>query len=485
MQLFITGVLILLIGYFVYGKLVERIFAPDDREVPAKKFFDGLDFLVLPDWKNKLIQLLNIAGIGPVIGVIIGIKFGDIVFVIIPVGCIIAGAVHDFVAGMMSMRNKGMNLTGLVKLTAGKKIFVAFAAFMMLALLLVVAVFINIPAQLLDSLIPGNVLFPAIAVIFVYYICATLFPVDKIIGKVYPIFGLMLLIGTCALFVKLMYDGFHDASLLTESAQFKANMFTSAKNMPILPMLFVTIACGILSGFHATQAPIVARTISSEKQARGVFFGMMVLEGFIAMVWAAGALAIYNRFPEMMSSAPVKVLNQITDTFLSKNLSIVVIISVVILAITSGDTALRSLRLSLAECFNVDQKPIGMRLLMVLPLILLVLGLLIWSNLDAKSFNTLWNYFAWSNQVMAAFTFMAGTIYLAALKKPTFITIIPGFFITFVVSAYILWISPAHGGPVGVGLELTEAYIAALLVAIMTFAWALMRGKDMQGKIDG
>ena len=484
MQLFITGLIILIVGYFVYGNIVERIIAPDDREVPAKKFFDGLDFLVLPDWKNKLIQLLNIAGIGPVIGVIIGIKFGDIVFIIIPVGCIIAGAVHDFVAGMMSMRNKGMNLTGLVKLTAGSKLFVVFAAFMMLALLLVVAVFINIPAQLLDSMIPGNVLLPAIAIIFVYYICATLFPVDKIIGKIYPIFGFMLLIGTCALFVKLMYDGFHDASLLTESAQFKANMFTSAKNMPILPMLFVTIACGILSGFHATQAPIVARTISSEKQARGVFFGMMVLEGFIAMVWAAGALAIYNRFPEMMNAAPVKVLNHITDTFLSKKLSIVVIISVIILAVTSGDTALRSLRLSVAECFNVNQKPIGMRLLLVIPLIIAVLGLLIWSNIDAKSFNMLWNYFAWSNQVMAVFTFMAGTIYLASLKKPTFITVIPGVFITFVVSTYILWISPAHGGPVGVGLDLVEAYIAAALVAIITFAWAFMRGKDMQGKID-
>ena len=481
MKLFLIGLFILVIGNFLYGKIVEKIFAPDDREVPAKKLFDGLDFMVLPNWKNKLIQLLNIAGVGPVIGVIIGIKFGDIVFLLIPIGCILAGAVHDFAAGMMSLRNKGANLTGLIKLTTGKKVYIAFSIFLIIALLLVVAVFITTPAQLLAGLIQWKYsLLGAIVLIFVYYVAATLFPVDQIIGRVYPVFGGLLLLGTLALFVKLMISGFSDPSLFTESAGFVQGKFTS----PIIPMLFVTIACGILSGFHATQAPIVARTMSSEHQARGVFFGMMVLEGFIAMVWAAGALAVYNRAPEWMSKSATSVLHKITGEFLGSNLSMVVVLSVIILAVTSGDTAMRSLRLSLAEMFKLDQKPILNRLILMVPLVAAVTGLLIWSNVDAKSFQMLWNYFAWSNQVMAVFTFLAATVYLASRNKPFMITAAPGMFITFVVTSYIVWISPAHGGPLGFGLDLYDAYMIAGFVAVITFVWAIMHGKENQGKFE-
>ena len=485
MKLFLVGLAVLGIGYMLYSKLVEKIFGPDDRETPAKSCRDGLDYVELPDWKNKLIQLLNIAGVGPVIGVIIGIKFGDIVFLILPVGCILAGAVHDFTAGMMSLRNKGANLTGLIRMTTGKAVYVIFSIFMLLALLLVVAVFINIPAQLFASLVDfKGELFCGIIAIFIYYICATLFPVDKIIGKVYPLFGLLLILGTVALFGRLIYEGISDPALLTESETFKAGMFTAAKNMPLIPMLFVTIACGILSGFHATQAPIVARTMSSEHQARGVFFGMMVAEGFIGMVWAAGALAVYNRMPLMMKKGATEVLSTITNLFLTEKISLLVLISVIILAITSGDTAMRSLRLTLAEMFKLDQRPVINRILLVVPLILIVTGLLFWSNINAKSFNMLWNYFAWSNQVMAAFTLLAGTIYLTALKKPSFVTVLPGVFITFVVSVYILWISPEHGGPVGFGLELYDAFIIAGFLSFLLFAWALRRGNELSGKAD-
>lgn len=481
MKLFIIGIAILVIGYLLYGKLIEKIFGPDDREVPAKKSFDGLDFLVLPDWKNKLIQLLNIAGVGPVIGVIIGIKFGDIVFLLIPIGCILAGAVHDFAAGMLSLRNNGANLTGLIKLTTGKKVYFIFSLFLIIALLLVVAVFITTPAQLLAGLIQWkHALLAATILIFVYYIIATMFPVDQIIGRVYPLFGGMLLVGTLALFVKLMYSGFSDPELLVESAGFQQGKFTT----PIIPMLFVTIACGILSGFHATQAPIVARTMSSEKQARGVFFGMMTLEGFIAMVWAAGAMAVYNRAPEWMGKGATLVLHKITADFLGSNLAIVVVLSVIILAVTSGDTAMRSLRLSLAEMFKIDQKPIINRLMLMVPLIAAVVGLLIWSNVNAKSFQMLWNYFAWSNQVMAVFTFIAATVYLASRNKPVAVTALPGMFITFVVTSYIMWISPAHGGPLGFGLDLYDSYLIAGFTAIAIFAWAVMHGKDNQGKFE-
>lgn len=481
MKLFFIGLAILLIGYFLYGKLIEKIFAPDDREVPAKKSFDGLDFLVLPDWKNKLIQLLNIAGVGPVIGVIIGIKFGNIVFLLIPIGCILAGAVHDFAAGMMSLRNNGANLTGLIKLTTGKKVYWVFSIFLIIALLLVVAVFITTPAQLLAGLIQWkHALLASTVLIFVYYVVATMFPIDQIIGRIYPVFGGLLLLGTIALFVKLLWSGFSDPALLIESEGFKQGKFTS----PIIPMLFVTIACGILSGFHATQAPIVARTMSSERQARGVFFGMMVLEGFIAMVWAAGALAIYNRAPEWMSKGATNVLHRITSEFLGSNLAIVVVLSVIILAITSGDTAMRSLRLSLAEMFKLDQKPIFNRLVLLFPLIIAVTGLLIWSNINSKSFQMLWNYFAWSNQVMAVFTFIAATVYLASRKRATAVTALPGMFITFVVTSYIMWISPAHGGPLGFGLELHESYLIAGFTAIAVFAWAIIYGKENPGKFE-
>ena len=481
MKLFIIGLLILLTGYFIYGKIIEKIFAPDDRDVPANKYRDDLDYLVLPDWKNKLIQLLNIAGVGPVIGVIIGIKFGDIVFLLIPIGCILAGAVHDFTAGMMSLRNKGANLTGLVKLTAGKKVYIFFSIFLCIALLLVVAVFITTPAQLLAGVLQfKNSLWVGVVAIFIYYVAATLFPVDKIIGRIYPIFGGLLLLGTVALFGSLFWRGISTPEILNESAGFAAGKFTA----PIIPMLFVTIACGILSGFHATQAPIVARTMSSEHQARGVFFGMMVLEGFIAMVWAAGALAVYNYAPEFMGKNATVVLHRITSEFLGSGLSLVVVFSVIVLAITSGDTAMRSLRLSLAEMFKVDQKPIIKRLLIVFPLIIIVSGLLIWSNVDSKSFQMLWNYFAWSNQVMAVFTFLCGTVYLASREKPVVVTALPGMFITFVVTSYILWISPAHGGPLGFGLDLFDAYMIAGFVSVLLFTWAIMRGRENIGKFE-
>lgn len=482
MKLFLTGLAILIIGHFLYGSIVKRILRPDDRKTPAETDSDGVDFMVLPNWKNMLIQLLNIAGIGPVIGVIGGILFGDVVFIIIPCGCVLMGAVHDFVAGMMSMRHKGANLTELVRLTAGNGLYRVFSVFLVLALLLVVAVFINIPAKLAAGLAGGgNIAFYwSVVVIFIYYICATMFPVDKIIGRIYPVFGGLLLLGTAALFFTLLYNAFKDPSMLTESVAFKSKMFTAAGNKPIVPMLFVTIACGILSGFHATQAPIVARTIKSEKQAFGVFYGMMIVEGFIAMVWAAGALAIYNRFPELIGTDANGVLAKITNFFLYSKMSTVVVCSVIVLAITSGDTAMRSLRLSLAEMFHINQKPVLPRLLIVLPLIAATAGLLIWSNADNGSFQKLWTYFAWSNQVLAAFALLASSIYLFALKRPAFITVLPGMFITFVVMTYILWISPEHGGPIGLGLELYDAYMIAGFLTVLLFAWAKIRADEVK-----
>lgn len=482
MRMFLVGLLILLAGYLLYGRLVERVVGVEPRRAtPAVTDRDGVDYVTMPHWKNMMIQLLNIAGVGPVIGVILGIKFGAIVFVIIPIGNIIGGAVHDFVAGMMSLRKHGANLPSLIRNCNGSLLAALFSVFMTVLLLLVVAVFITTPAQLCDNLLPeADILWYAVGVIFVYYIVSTIFPVDKIIGMCYPIFGALLLVGTIALFVKLMFAAWADPALLAESEGFRKHMFTAENHQPIIPLLFVTIACGILSGFHATQSPIIARTMRNEREARSDFYGMMVLEGFIAMVWAAAGLAIYNLFPEQMLRKAPAVLQFLCKHFLGSGVGALVVISVVILSITSGDTAMRSLRLSLAEIFHIPQKKLSSRVLLCLPIIALVAALIWWSNISAKSFNQLWNYFAWGNQVLAACTLTAATEWLIARRRNALITIVPGAFMCFIVLCYILWISPAHGGPVGFGLELRVAQVIAGVLAVAVTALAVWRGMKMR-----
>lgn len=546
---FIVGLLLLVVGYMTYGRFVEKTLGPDDRQTPALKYNDGVDYIVLPHWKNMLIQLLNIAGIGPVIGVIAGIKFGAVVFILIPIGNIIGGATHDFIAGMASLRNRGGNLPGFIKMTLGTAYYRFFSAFMIFLLLLVVAVFINVPANLINSsLIPHpkdngqlvlgdkeihaeealnavdsseksqvvdgesaiestaveqektalsvkkqpvqkNYFWTAVLAIFLYYVFATMFPVDKIIGKLYPIFGAVLLLGSLALLVALLAKGLKDPSILIESEAFKTAKEGFLANNPIVPCLFVTIACGILSGFHATQSPIIARTMKSEREARSSFYGMMVLEGVIAMIWAAAALAVYNHYlavnPEFWTTKTANdVLSIITNDFLGSRLGTITVLAVVILAITSGDTAMRSMRLSLAEMFNIDQKRIIKRIAICVPLIAIVSLLLLWSNQDKASFGKLWNYFAWANQVLAASTLGAGCVWLYGRKRAGWISAVPCFYMTFIVIAYILWTSPEHKGPQGLGLDLTLSYLIGLVVSIVFVCWCVVRGKKI-GKSGG
>ena len=501
MLLFCVGLLILTVGYYTYGRFVEKVLGPDDRVTPAIKYGDGVDYIVLPHWKNMLIQLLNIAGIGPVIGVIAGIKFGAIVFLIIPIGNIIGGATHDFISGMASLRNGGSNLPNFVKMTLGRTVYGFFAIFMCALLLLIVAVFINVPANLIDSVFfpDGQIFWYAVAVIFLYYAAATLFPVDKIIGMFYPIFGGLLLLGSAFLMISLFINGVKDPSILQESAEFAKLKTGFLVDNPLIPCLFVTIACGILSGFHATQSPIIARTMKTERQARSSFYGMMVLEGIIAMVWAAGALAVYNHSPELWKKAPARVLPYITSGFLGKGLGAVTVIAVIILAITSGDTAMRSLRLSLAEMLKVNQKPFLNRIMFCIPLCVLVALLLVWSNTDAKSFGQLWNYFAWGNQTLAVFTLGGGCVWLYAMKKQGWIAAIPGAFMMFIVLTFILWTSAEHNGPVGLGaflsslylwgtgqtdgfklvgsgLDLHTSYIVSAFLSVLYIGWCIRRG---------
>lgn len=482
MLYFLGGIALLIAGYFVYGAFIEKIFRPDARKTPCVANPDGIDLLPLPLWKNMLIQLLNIAGIGPVIGVILGIKFGKIALLLIPIGCILMGAVHDYASGMMSLRMNGANLPKIVEKYLGKTYASVFSWVMLVLLLLVVAVFINVPAKLVSDSIFNNQEFfwYAAVLIFLYYVAATLFPVDKIIGRVYPIFGGLLIIGSLAMFVSLLVFGFKDAAIFNECESF---LPFKEKN-PIFPCLFVTIACGIISGFHATQSPIVARTMTSEKEAKLTFFGMMVAEGVIAMIWAQAALAIYNLVPNTITQSGPVVLGVITNRFLGSWMGVVTILAIIVLAITSGDTALRSARLSIAEMFGVNQLPIKKRIMTVLPLIGFVVALLAWSNGADGSFKKLWNYFAWGNQLLSATALMTASVWLLSLNAgiKVIVTLLPGMFMTSVVTTFILWTPGTSGHPVGIvpgGLGLENSILCGVIISILFAAYVVYRGRKV------
>jgi len=483
----IGGILFLILGYVFYGRFVERILEPTDTPTPALAMPDGVDFWPLPRWKNMMIQLLNIAGTGPVIGVILGIKFGKVALLIIPVGCVLMGAVHDLVSGMMSIRMKGAKLPTIVHRNLGGGYATVFSWMMVVLLLLCVTVFINVPAAIIDHQWLPNVSFfwPAVALIFVYYVAATLFPINMIIGRVYPLFSVMLLVGTLAILVALIWNGFQDPSILDESAaflQYKREVFDANGRSPLFPLLFVTIACGIISGFHATQSPIVARTIRSEHEARATFYGMMIAEGVIAMIWASAALALYNFDPSNLKLGPAIVLSKIACHMLGDCMGGVAVVAVVVLAITSGDTALRSSRLSLAEMIGVSQASIVSRILVCLPLILAVVGFLWWSSLSPKTFNHLWNYFAWGNQFISMTVLMAATVWLVREGKGMrcLVTLLPGVFMATVVISFIFWTSADKGQPWGLvpgGLPLSAAIVIGVVVAVAFAGYAVWRGR--------
>lgn len=486
MSVFFCGLIALVLGYFTYGKWIERVLRPDARRTPAWTRQDGVDYVPMPLWKNALIQLLNIAGVGPVIGVIIGIKFGSVCFWIIPLGCIFGGAVHDFISGFMSLRSRGSNLPALTQRAFGRWYAQFYLFFVCVLLLLVVAVFVNVPTGLVKGIVPSFGLADATlfwiiaAIIFLYYVVATLFPVDRIIGRIYPFFGAILLIGTLAMLVMLSYSVICNPTLLTETEAFKAGMFA---DQPIIPCLFVTIACGIISGFHATQSPIVARTLQNERQARTTYYGMMIVEGLIAMVWAAAGMAIYNLHPELMHAPAVKALIASTRHFLGSWLGVITVVSVVVLAITSGDTALRSLRLTIAEGLQMPQRTLASRFLLLLPMLVIVAALIGWSNQSAETFEQLWKYFAWGNQILSASTLMVCTVWMMRHGHSPWYTLIPGAFMTFIVTSFILWSSPVHEGcPYGLNIPINIAYAIAGAFTFFCCVHVLRLGRSLSAR---
>ncbi|WP_295073082.1 carbon starvation CstA family protein [uncultured Fibrobacter sp.] len=484
---FLIGVAILILGYFTYGKFVERVFGPDDRKTPALANPDGVDRVPMPHWKNVLIQLLNIAGIGPVIGVILGIKFGAIVFILLPLGNVLGGAVHDYFSGMISMRNNGYNVPALSRKFLGKGPAKLVMTLISVALILVGAVFTTTPAALVNtpilvgSHVSQTLFWVAVAVIFAYYFISTFFPIDKIIGRIYPVFGALLILASLAIFIGIIPN----LNVLDEFcfADIMSNFHKHPSGQPIIPMLFVTIACGIISGFHSTQSPLVARTEVTEKTGRQTFYGMMIIEGLIGMIWAAGGMFIYHQMPELLTGASgVKVLSVLVSTVIPwAPISILVVVGVIILAITSGDTSLRSLRLTIAELTGLEQTSVRNRLILTIPMFALCAVIIFWSNLNPEGFNILWNYFSWSNQLMAVCSLCVATVYLRSKKKNFWIALIPCMFMTFITADYILWVSPENlkGAPLGFGLDYKTALVIALHDAAILGFFLCVRGKTL------
>lgn len=462
MTTFLLALLLLIVGYFVYGKYVTKLFDPDpNRKTPAVEMADGVDYIPMPTWKLFMIQFLNIAGLGPIFGAIMGAQFGTASYLWIVFGTIFAGAVHDFFSGTISLRNRGANLPEIIGMYLGEKTRKIMIVFILVLMVLVGAVFVSGPAELLAAMTPSYLnAFFWMGVIFLYYLLATLLPIDKIIGKIYPLFAIALLFMALGIFVVLLiqwpalpeiWDGF--------GTKYDAN--------PIFPMMFISIACGAISGFHATQSPMMARCMKNEKHARPVFYGAMVTEGIVALIWAAAATWFYGEYGtvDTATGAPYSgamVATRISVEWLGTIGGIVAILGIVAAPITSGDTALRSARLIAADMLHIEQKSLRKRLLICLPLFLLTMGILVFSLVNADGFKIIWRYFAWCNQTLAVFSLWAITVHLVMKGKNYFITLIPALFMTAVTLCYILM------APEGFGLPATPSYLLSGLAVIVS-----------------
>ena len=445
MVTFFIALAVLIVGYLIYSRVSEKVFAVDDRKTPAIASPDGVDITPLPKWKAFLIELLNIAGTGPIFGAISGALFGPIVFVWIVFGCILGGAVHDYFSGMISSRNNGESIVKLAGKYSGKIIEIIMRVFSIVLLILVTAVFVVSPSTLLESLTSGNVkAWIWMIIILVYYFVSTIVPIDKIIGKIYPVFGVVLISMALAVIIGVMVQ-----SKEYPMIELIGNLKDFSKengSLPWWPFMMTTVACGAVSGFHATQSPMIAKCIKSEKEGRQIFYGAMVAEGVIALIWAAAAMAFFKvntidgwgTLAEFGGSSTS--VNQIARGVLGPVGTVLAIVGVIICPITSGDTALRSCRLIVGEWLHIDPKDKKKRILLTIPLFVAVIGISLWNFLDPHNFNILWRWFAWSNQVLAAISLWVATGFLFKTSKNKYLslfTAIPAIFMTMVVSTYI------------------------------------------------
>ena len=494
MMTFILGVIILFVGAAIYGRFCEKVFGPDDRKTPAYAKEDGVDYVPMKGWKNSLINLLNIAGTGPIFGPIQGILFGPVAFITIPIGNIIGGAMHDYFSGMICLRDGGTQMPEMVRRYSNQKVFRVYQTFVCLLLLLVGAVFIYTPGDIaatqvfgFDGKATSVSTWIIYGVIFAYYLIATVFPIDKIIGRIYPIFGAILMFSAIGVFIGLLVKGypllnvwddwytpFMDAFVNKDGAAVAfsyGDYFTAQR---FIPTFFITVACGILSGFHSTQTSIISRTMKSERQGRMTFYNMMILEGFIAMVWAAAAMGAYNLgMREALASGATGTVGAVCKDLLGPIGGIIALIGIIVLPITSGDTALRGLRLTVAETFKIEQKTNKQRLLLSGAIFALVAVILVFAKMNANGFNILWRYFAWSNQTLSLFAFLAIAVWLYENKKGKYVWIplIPGGFYAFVTTTYLA------NAKIGFNLPWGVAYVVGTVCCIAYLAAVLWYGK--------
>lgn len=479
---FITAILLLVIGYFVYGKIVERYLDVDpSRKTPAYEKADGVDFTPLPTWKVFVIQFLNIAGLGPIFGAVTGAAFGPAAYLWIVIGCIFMGAVHDFFAGMMSINNGGVNMPDIAAKYLGKGMK-GVMNFVVVFLLMAVGVsFVIGPSGLMQNL-TGIDKEIWLYVIFGYYIIATILPVDKIIGSIYPFMGAVLLFMAFGVGVMLIVgdlNGSHQMVELTP-AMLKNWHFNPEANL-LIPMMFIVISCGAISGFHATQSPMMARCLKNEKYARPVFYGAMIAEGVVAMIWATAAIA-YCGGPEGLNNAMTSVgteingvivknaqaadlVDLICKSWLGKVGAVIAILGVVICPITSGDTAFRSLRLSLGDMLKYDQKPVMKRLLICLPIFI---AAFFFCKVD---FSTAWSYLGIANQTLAALVLWTGAAYLIVKGKPHWMCSVPATFLTFICVCFLMI------SPLGLHLDPVVGYVAGGVVALAAFIFCIVRSR--------
>ena len=456
---FTLSIVFLIVGYIIYGRVVERVFGIDkNSQTPAIAHPDGVDYVPLPWWKAFLIQFLNIAGLGPIFGAVMGMMYGPAAFLWIVLGTIFGGAVPDYLSGMMSVRSNGAGQPELVGNELGRQVKVFMSIFSIGLMVLVGAVFISGPAELLNG-ITSDAIGVTWWIIFVfgYYILATLLPIDKIIGKIYPVFGVALLFMAVGIMVAMYVN---NAPVPEFTAGF-ANQHP--QGLPIFPMMFISIACGAISGFHATQSPLMARCIKNETYGRRVFYGSMVAEGIVALIWAAAASSFFGSVQGLQefvaelpatANKPAVVVDLISKSWLGTFGGLLALLGVVAAPLTSGDTALRSARLMTADFLKFNQKPIKNRLLVAVPIFILTFIIL------QINFDIIWRYFAWSNQTLSVFTLWAITVYLAKRKKFYFISMVPAIFMTAVTVTYILL------APEGFGLTPVYSYTIGIVTAL-------------------
>ncbi len=469
---FIGALVLLVVGYIFYGKLVERIFCPDDRPTPAMDHPDGVDYVPMKTWRVFLIQLLNIAGTGPIFGALMGAVFGPIVFLWIVFGSILGGAVHDYMTGMISIRTNGASVSEIVGKYLGGGAKQIMRVFSVVLLILVGAVFTTSPATLLALLTPEwmNKTF-WVVVILIYYFLATLIPIDKLIGKLYPVFGCVLILMAVGIIAGLVVGGYQIPELTLQNL--------NPSGQPAWPFMFITVACGAISGFHATQSPMMARCLTKEKEGRKVFYGAMIAESVIALVWAAAGVAFYKTTggleQALASMGQSGVVYDISVSLLGIFGGALAIVGVVVCPISSGDTAFRSARLTLADWFGVDQQNMGKRLMITIPL------LAVGAALTQLNFDVIWRYFSWSNQTLAMIVLWAAAMYMVRNKDHwwySLICAVPAAFMSAVSCTYILMAEE------GFRLSGTVSYpvgIAFAAACMALYLWSAVRYKPVRG----